>query len=300
MPDTLMARTLPFRFVMLTCLAMLAFAGNSVLCRLALRDTDIDPASFTAIRLLSGAITLWLLLALRRSGQSIGGDWRSALALFLYAGAFSLAYVHLQAGAGALLLFGAVQLTMTGWGLLRGERMKPLQSLGLVLAVAGLLILLLPGADAPPWLGAGLMVVSGFAWGIYSLLGRGAGDPLATTAGNFVRAVPFAILLLLPFIGALNVDAPGLVYALLSGALTSGIGYALWVDCNTGCQRSAQCAYHCSSGRCAAVGRKHYPASGACRGHDSGRNCPGGVGPGEAARVRLGTALVALARSLLL
>ncbi len=228
MPDTLMARTLPFRFVMLTCLAMLAFAGNSVLCRLALRDTDIDPASFTAIRLLSGAITLWLLLALRRSGQSIGGDWRSALALFLYAGAFSLAYVHLQAGAGALLLFGAVQLTMTGWGLLRGERMKPLQSLGLVLAVAGLLILLLPGADAPPWLGAGLMVVSGFAWGIYSLLGRGAGDPLATTAGNFVRAVPFAILLLLPFIGALNVDAPGLVYALLSGALTSGIGYALW------------------------------------------------------------------------
>ncbi len=228
MPDTLMARTLPCRFVMLTCLAMLAFAGNSVLCRLALRDTDIDPASFTAIRLLSGAITLWLLLALRRSGQSIGGDWRSALALFIYAGAFSLAYVHLQAGAGALLLFGAVQLTMTGWGLLRGERMKPLQSLGLVLAVAGLLILLLPGADAPPWLGAGLMVVSGFAWGIYSLLGRGAGDPLATTAGNFVRAVPFALLLLLPFVGALNVDAPGLVYALLSGALTSGIGYALW------------------------------------------------------------------------
>jgi drug/metabolite transporter (DMT)-like permease len=228
MPDTLMARTLPCRFALLTCLAMLAFAGNSVLCRLALRDTDIDPASFTAIRLLSGAITLWLLLALRRSGQSIGGDWRSALALFIYAGAFSLAYVHLQAGAGALLLFGAVQLTMTGWGLLRGERMKPLQSLGLVLAVAGLLILLLPGADAPPWLGAGLMVVSGFAWGIYSLLGRGAGDPLATTAGNFVRAVPFALLLLLPFVGALNVDAPGLVYALLSGALTSGIGYALW------------------------------------------------------------------------
>lgn len=222
-----MARTLPCRFVLLTCLAMLAFAGNSVLCRLALRDTEIDPASFTAIRILSGAITLWLLLALR-GGRQIGGDWRSALALFVYAGAFSLAYVHLQAGAGALLLFGAVQLTMTGWGLLRGERLKPLQSLGLALAVTGLLVLLLPGADAPPWLGAGLMVVSGFAWGIYSLLGRGAGDPLATTAGNFVRAMPFALLLLLPFIGVLNVDAPGLVYALLSGALTSGVGYALW------------------------------------------------------------------------
>lgn len=223
-----MTQAPPFRFLLLTCLAMLAFAGNSLLCRLALRDTDIDPASFTAIRLVSGAFTLLLLLYARTRKEKLAGDWRSALALFVYAAAFSLAYVHLQAGVGALLLFGAVQLTMTGWGLVRGERLKPVQTLGLILAVIGLLILLLPGADAPPLLGGSLMLVSGLAWGVYSLLGRGAGDPLAATAGNFLRATPLALLLLLPFLSSLHVDGPGLVYALLSGALTSGVGYALW------------------------------------------------------------------------
>ncbi|MFT6464726.1 MAG: drug/metabolite transporter (DMT)-like permease [Halopseudomonas sp.] len=223
-----MTHAVPLRFVLLTCLAMLAFAGNSLLCRLALRDTDIDPASFTAIRIVSGALTLLVLLFARTRSKAMAGNWRSALALFVYAAAFSLAYVHLQAGAGALLLFGAVQLTMTGWGLVRGERLRTVQTLGLILAVAGLLILLLPGADAPPLLGGSLMLVSGLAWGIYSLIGRGAGDPLAATAGNFLRAMPFALLLLVPFFGSLSVDAPGLIYALLSGALTSGVGYALW------------------------------------------------------------------------
>ncbi|WP_022961674.1 DMT family transporter [Halopseudomonas pelagia] len=223
-----MARAVPCRFVLLTCLAMLAFAGNSLLCRLALRDTDIDPVSFTAIRILSGAFMLGLLMQVRTRKQPVGGDWRSALALFVYAAAFSLAYVYLPAGAGALLLFGAVQLTMTGWGLVRGERLKTVQTVGLILAVAGLLMLLLPGAAAPSLLGASLMLVSGVAWGIYSLLGRGAGDPLAATAGNFIRATPLALLLLLPFLGSLNQDGPGLLYALISGALTSGLGYALW------------------------------------------------------------------------
>lgn len=223
-----MAPAVPYRFVLLTALAMLAFAGNSLLCRLALRDTDIDPASFTAIRIVSGALTLGLLCHARTRRQAIGGDWVSALALFVYAGAFSLAYVHLPAGVGALLLFGAVQLSMTGWGLVRGERLRKVQTGGLILAVIGLLILLLPGAHAPPLLGGGLMLLSGLAWGIYSLLGRGAGDPLAATAGNFLRAMPLALLFLLPFLGSLSVDAPGLVYALLSGALTSGLGYALW------------------------------------------------------------------------
>lgn len=207
---------------------MLAFAGNSLLCRLALSDTAIDPVSFTAIRILSGAFTLGLLMYLRVGKLPLEGDWRAALALFVYAAAFSLAYLHLQAGAGALLLFGAVQLTMTGWGLLRGERLKVVPTIGLVLAAAGLLLLLLPGANAPPLLGGSLMLVSGVAWGVYSLLGRGAGDPLAATAGNFIRATPLALLLLLPFLGRLSLDTQGLALALISGALTSGLGYAIW------------------------------------------------------------------------
>lgn len=223
-----MPSAVPSRFVLLTCLAMLAFAGNSLLCRLALRDTATDPVSFTALRILSGALMLGLLMHVRHRGQPVGGDWRSALALFVYAAAFSLAYVHLQAGAGALLLFGAVQLTMTGWGLVRGERLKAAQSLGLVMAVAGLLLLLLPGAAVPSLLGGALMLLSGVAWGVYSLLGRSAGDPLAATTGNFMRATPFALLLTLAFSGQLNLDAAGVTYALISGALTSGLGYAIW------------------------------------------------------------------------
>lgn len=220
------------RFLLLTCLAMLAFAGNSLLCRVALRDTAIDPMSFSAIRLASGALMLWLLLRWRagvpnRMG-ALGGDWGSALALLAYVVLFSLAYVHLDAGAGALLLFGAVQVTMVGWGLLRGERLVALQGLGLVLAVVGLLLLLLPGAGVPSLLGGSLMLCAGIAWGVYSLLGRRAGDPLVATTGNFVRAVPLVLMLLVLLPGQTRLDAPGLIYAMLSGALTSGIGYALW------------------------------------------------------------------------
>ncbi|WP_137821533.1 DMT family transporter [Pseudomonas sp. D(2018)] len=216
------------RTLLLTALAMLAFAGNSLLCRLALKETAIDAASFTAIRIASGALMLWLLLRLRHTPLASTGNWRAALALFVYAAAFSYAYLQLDAGAGALLLFGAVQLCMVVFGLLRGERLNPQQTLGFALATGGLVVLLLPGATAPPLVGGLLMLLAGLAWGVYTLLGRQAGLPLAATAGNFIRALPFAALLLLPFIDQLTLDLPGLIYALLSGALTSGIGYAIW------------------------------------------------------------------------
>lgn len=216
------------RILLLTAVAMLAFAGNSLLCRVALKHTDIDAVSFTAIRIGSGALMLWLLLRLRRQPLAATGNWRAAAALFVYAAAFSYAYLQLDAGAGALLLFGAVQLCMVVFGLLRGERLNLQQTLGFILATGGLVVLLLPGASAPPLFGGLLMLLAGLAWGAYTLLGRQAGPPLAATAGNFIRALPFAALLVLPFIDRLSLDVPGLIYALLSGALTSGIGYAIW------------------------------------------------------------------------
>lgn len=226
------------RTLLLTSLAMLAFAGNSLLCRLALRETAIDAASFTAVRLLAGACTLWLLLQLRQNRQAPAGSWAGAVALFTYAAAFSFAYLQLDTGVGALLLFGAVQLSMLLWGLLRGERLGLCASLGTALATAGLLALLLPGASAPPLLAALLMLLAGVAWGAYSLLGRGQGNPLAVTAGNFLRATPLALLLALAVLPQLNWDGPGLFYALLSGALTSGVGYAIWYSALPGLHAS--------------------------------------------------------------
>jgi len=216
------------RTLLLTALAMLAFAGNSLLCRLALKATQLDAVSFTGIRILSGAIMLGLLLRLRGRAARAGGNWRAAAALFVYAAAFSYAYVQLDAGTGALLLFGAVQVTMLVVGLLRGERLAGQALLGFGLALGGLLVQLLPGAGAPPLFGALLMLLSGVAWGLYSLLGRAAGDPLAVTSGNFLRAIAFAALLALAFHEHLQGDLPGVVYAVLSGAVTSGIGYAIW------------------------------------------------------------------------
>lgn len=216
------------RTLMLTVLAMLAFAGNSLLCRAALRDSQIDPTSFTALRLLSGALTLWLLLYLRKGPSAVSGNWYGALALFIYAAAFSYAYLHLDAGAGALLLFGAVQLTMITWGLLKGERLHRLQVAGLVLAAGGLVALLLPGTSTPSVSASLLMVLSGIAWGAYSLLGKGTPDPLAATAGNFIRTLPIIAVLCLLALSWLEWDTAGVIYALLSGGLTSGIGYAIW------------------------------------------------------------------------
>lgn len=216
------------RTALLTALAMFAFAGNSLLCRAALRDSQIDPTSFTALRLLAGALVLWLLLRLRNGPSTAAGGWYGALALFAYAAAFSYAYLHLDAGAGALLLFGAVQLSMIAWGLITGERLTRLQIAGLALAAGGLVTLLLPGTSTPPLTASLLMVVSGAAWGAYSLLGKGAPDPLAATAGNFIRSLPFMVVLCLLALGGLEWDNAGVMYALLSGGLTSGIGYSIW------------------------------------------------------------------------
>ena len=220
----------PARVFALTTLSMLAFAGNSLLCRLALQQSHLDAGSFTSIRLVSGALVLWLVARKFRGDQNGAGNWPSALALFIYAAAFSFAYVRLPTATGALLLFGAVQATMISYGLWKGERLQPLQRVGLALALSGLLGLLLPGLSAPPLAGSVLMLGAGVAWGVYSLRGKGAGDPTRVTAGNFLRAAPIAIALSLLMLGLQRVtlDAAGIGYALASGALTSGLGYALW------------------------------------------------------------------------
>jgi drug/metabolite transporter (DMT)-like permease len=221
------------RPIALTALALVAFAANSLLCRAALAHTAIDAATFATVRLLSGAIVLWLIASRRASaaragGGGGGGDWLSAFALFAYAFAFSFAYVRLPAAAGALLLFAAVQATMIGWGLAKGERLRALQAFGLVLACGGLVGLLLPGLSAPPLAVAVLMVIAGVAWGVYSLRGRRAVDALEATAGNFLRTVPMSLLASALFVRAANLDPAGIGYAIASGALASGVGYAIW------------------------------------------------------------------------
>jgi len=216
------------RISALTVIALLAFAGNSLLCRLALQGGHADPAAFTLIRLASGAAALWIVMRVGRRDQRIGGDWRAAFALFAYAITFSFAYVSLTAGTGALLAFGAVQASMLLVGFLKGERLGPAQGLGLALAVAGLVYMVLPGVEAPPPLGAVLMLTAGVAWGLYSLRGRRAGDPVAATAGNFLRTVPLALVATLLFVSRLEVDPMGWALALISGVVTSGLGYVIW------------------------------------------------------------------------
>jgi len=216
------------RIVGLVALAMIAFAGNSLLCRLALKHTTIDAASFTTIRLLSGAVMLWLVVRVRGGTRAGAGNWLSALALFAYAAGFSFAYLSLSAASGALLLFGAVQATMISHGLWKGERLRWPQLAGLLLAFGGLVGLLLPGLSAPPLQGAALMLGAGVAWGIYSLRGRGAGDATRVTAGNFLRAVPISAALSVLMLGGTALDNAGLLYAIASGALASGLGYAIW------------------------------------------------------------------------
>jgi len=206
---------------------MVAFAGNSLLCRAALKDTQIDAATFTTIRIVSGAAALWVIVRMR-GGPPGGGSWLSAFWLFAYAAGFSFAYISLTAATGALLLFGAVQATMIGYGLWKGERLAAIQWSGLVVAIAGLGVMLVPGASAPAPMGAALMIFAGISWGFYSLRGRGAGDPTRVTAGNFLRAVPMAILVSAVMGSRLQVDAAGVAHAIASGAITSGVGYAIW------------------------------------------------------------------------
>ena len=228
------------RLFALTTLTMVAFAANSVLCRLALRapggarggvEAAIDPASYTALRLLSGALVLAVIVRLRRArtGRSDGGSWPSALALAGYAIAFSYAYLQLPAGTGALLLFGAVQLTMIAGALVRGERPRPAQWLGYVVALAGMVVINLPSLEPPPLGAAGLMIGAGIAWGIYSLRGRGAARPIEVTAGNFLRSVPLALGLAGVAVATTShLSATGVWLALVSGGVASGLGYCLW------------------------------------------------------------------------
>src|SRR5882762_11190357 len=193
---------------------MIAFASNSLLCRAALKQTSIDAGTFTFVRIFSGAAALWLILTMRRTTSQSSGNWISALALFAYAAAFSFAYNTLSAGTGALLLFGAVQATMILWGFRKGERLHPIQIAGLFVAIAGLILLVLPGLSAPPLIGSILMLGAGIAWGVYSLRGKGQsgsdGDAIAATAGNFLRAVPFAALVSIIMIKQARLDSPGL------------------------------------------------------------------------------------------
>lgn len=216
------------RLILITTLAMLAFAANSLLCRVALRDTTIDAASFTAIRLASGAAVLALLVRARHGRPMEAGSWAAATCLFGYAAFFSFAYRQLSAATGAILLFGAVQISMLSWGLALGERLRRLQIAGLLLAVGGLVYMLLPGLSAPPLLGAAFMIAAGLSWAGYSLLGRGVTDPVKATAGNFLRTVPFAALLFLTQQAGTSIDRTGALYAVISGAITSGLGYVLW------------------------------------------------------------------------
>jgi len=211
---------------------MIAFASNSLLCRAALKQTSIDAASFTFLRIFSGAVALWLILNVRRSTWAIclrvGGNWISALALFLYAAAFSFAYVDVSAGTGALLLFGTVQATMILWGLHKGEHVRAIQMVGLIVAIIGLVALLFPGLSAPPLFGSILMLGAGVAWGIYSLRGKREKNPAIVTAGNFIRAVPFAAAVSIIFVPRIHLDLAGVIYAIISGAITSGLGYMIW------------------------------------------------------------------------
>jgi len=207
---------------------MIAFAGNSVLCRIALKHTSIDAASFTSIRIVSGAVVLWAIASFFHRNSTGRGSWISAFALFAYAAGFSFAYISLTAATGALILFGAVQATMIGHGIWAGERLHKQQLFGLVLALGGLVGLLLPGLSAPPLAGSVLMLIAGVAWGVYSLRGKGAGDPTRITAGNFLRAMLFAVLLSALLHSSASLEIVGVRYAIASGAIASGLGYAIW------------------------------------------------------------------------
>jgi drug/metabolite transporter (DMT)-like permease len=250
------------RLIILTALAMIAFASNSLLCRAALRDTGIDAATFTLIRIVSGGLVLWLIVAAVRRRKSsperdrpaLRGDWISAFALFAYAAAFSFAYNTLPAGTGALVLFGTVQATMILWGFSRGERLDMIQRAGLLGAVVGLVVLLLPGLSAPSLNGSLLMLAAGVAWGAYSLRGRGGKDPVSTTAVNFLRAAPFAAVTSAIMLRQLHFDSLGTLYGVISGAITSGLGYVFWYSALSGLKATSAATVQLSVPIIAATG----------------------------------------------
>ena len=214
----------------LTGLALIAFAANSVLCRLALGSDAIDASSFTVLRLLSGSIVLLIILGATRNitGVSTKGSWAASFMLFLYATTFSYAYISLDTGTGALILFGSVQITMILLPLISGIRLHFTEWVGVTIAFTGFVYLILPGVTAPSTIGFLLMTVAGIAWGIYTLKGHGSKSPLMDTAYNFFRTTPLVILLAITAINKTNYSSEGILLALLSGGITSGIGYTIW------------------------------------------------------------------------
>jgi drug/metabolite transporter (DMT)-like permease len=219
-----------FRTVVFASAAMVAFASNSVICRLALKGEFIDAGMFSVVRLVSGSVALWLILVFSgyRKKPEYNGSWTSASMLFLYAFAFSFAYIDLNTGVGALILFGSVQLTMLLSGVVSGERPRPMQWVGLILAVGGLVYLVSPGLTAPSLHGSALMASAGIAWAVYSLRGRGNKHPLAVTTDNFIRTLPFVLAIFFIILPDIQLTTAGTMWAVLSGAVTSGLGYIIW------------------------------------------------------------------------
>jgi drug/metabolite transporter (DMT)-like permease len=211
---------------------LIAFAFNSILCRMALRGGEADAAGFTLVRIAAGAITLIVISYFAGSGKGSQiwerGNWISAFFLFAYAVCFSFAYLGLTAGTGALILFGSVQLTMVLVSLIRGEHPRSLEWIGLLMAVGGLLYLVFPKLSSPPLTSSLLMAAAGAAWGGYTLRGRGSSSPLADTTGNFTLALPMAIIVAVVYWSGVHLSKEGIILAVLSGAVASGIGYTVW------------------------------------------------------------------------
>jgi drug/metabolite transporter (DMT)-like permease len=218
------------KFIFYTVFALVAFAFNSILCRVALGNEAIDAVSFTAIRLISGAFTLLIISLIfnKNTADLKRGSWASAFFLFGYAICFSLAYLKLTTATGALILFGSVQLTMISAALVKGERPKNLEWIGLIFAFGGLVYLMFPSLSAPPFFYSFLMILAGIAWGFYTLQGKCSENPLADTTGNFIRTVPLILLLAIPLLTQLELSQEGIILAILSGAIASGIGYSVW------------------------------------------------------------------------
>lgn len=218
------------KIIFYTIIALVCFAFNSILCRLALGNETIDAVSFTTIRLISGALTLLLISFIynQKQVELKRGNWFSAFFLFAYAICFSFAYLQLTTATGALILFSSVQLTMICLALIKGERPQIIEWIGLALAFGGLLYLVFPGLSAPPIFYSILMILAGIAWGFYTLRGKGSENPLAETNGNFIRTIPMILLLSLPFLAEIKLSNKGIILAILSGAIASGIGYSVW------------------------------------------------------------------------
>ncbi|WP_455198715.1 DMT family transporter [Kaarinaea lacus] len=220
--------------LVLTTLAMIAFAANSVLCRMALGNDTIDASSFTVLRLLSGALVLFLLISLRQKKRSADssslsrGSWLASSMLFLYAITFSFAYITLDTGTGALILFGTVQILMIVVSMIRGHRLHIAEWVGVIIAFVGFVYLVLPGVTSPSAMGFVLMTAAGIGWGVYTLKGKGSSAPLMDTTFNFIRTIPLVIVLFVVSMQGISYTTDGIILAILSGGLASGVGYTIW------------------------------------------------------------------------